>query len=172
MSSTGRGFERIDKDHYPTPIKSITPLIERIDFTNVKTFLEPCKADGRIGKLVPDNVQKFWCELREGKDYFKEKFENIDLIITNPPFTISIPFLEKSLSEAKVVCYLQRINWLGSKTRKDFWNANTPDKMFVLSERPQFLKELGIKGGTDSTEYAWFIWDKLGIVNGKHIEIL
>ena len=104
-------------------------------------------------------------------DYLSTPFSNIDLIITNPPFSLSEEFIVKSLSEAKTVCYLQRLNWLGSKKRKDFWNNNTPDKIFVLSKRPQFKKELGLGGGSDSTEYAWFIWDKLGIVEGKHLEI-
>ena len=27
-------------------------------------------------------------------------------------------------------------------------------------------------GGTNVQIKVWFIWDKLGIVNGKHIEIL
>ena len=34
------------------------------------------------------------------------------------------------------------------------------------------MKEVGLKSGSDSTEYAWFIWDKSEIVNGKNIEIL
>ena len=172
MSATNRGAERIDKDAYPTPLYSIFPLLAKIDFSKVKTFLEPCKGDGRILNLLPNNIEKYWCEIGEGKDYFENNFKDIDLIITNPPFSISIEFLEKSLKEGKTVCYLQRVNWLGSKIRKDFWNYNTPDKMFVLSKRPNFLKELGIKGTGDATEYAWFIWDRLNIVIGKHIEIL
>lgn len=171
MSSTNRGADRIDSDNYPTPIETIKSIIERIDFSGVNTFLEPCSGDGRILKMIPDNILKEWCEIREGKNYFDHNFD-VDLIITNPPFSISIEFLEKSLKEGKTVCYLQRINWLGSIKRKDFWNNNTPDKIFVLSKRPQFKKELGLEGGTDSTEYAWFIWDKLDIVSGKHIEVL
>lgn len=97
---------------------------------------------------------------------------NVDLIVTNPPFSKSIEFVIKSLIEAKTVCYLQRLNWLGSTSRKNFWNNNPPDKIFVLSQRPQFMKEMGLKSGTDSTEYAWFIWDKLGIINGNKIEVI
>lgn len=164
--------KRIEYDNYPTPRECIIPLIEKIDFKKVTTFLEPCKGDGRILDYIPDNIVKYWCEIKEGKDYLKTKFSDIDLIITNPPFSISLDFINKSLQEAKTVIYLHRLNWLGSQHRKQFWNKNTPDKIFVLSKRPQFRKELGLEKGTDSTEYAWFIWDKLDIVKGNHIEVL
>lgn len=164
--------KRLDNDFYPTPIDTLTPLINKVDFTNIKTFLEPCKGDGRILNLIPDNIDKYWAEIQLGKDYLTTPFKNIDLIITNPPFSISLEFIKKSLTEAKTICYLQRLNWLGSKKRKDFWNNNTPDKLFVLSQRPQFRREAGFGNGTDSTEYAWFIWDKLNIIKGNNLEIL
>lgn len=174
MSATNRHkTDRQPKDRYPTPLYTLEPLFERIDLGKVKTFLEPCKGDGRIiDKFIPDHIDVSWCEIEEGKDYFEHTFENIDLIVTNPPFSISMPFIIKSLTEAKTVCYLQRLNWLGSQKRRDFWNNNIPDKLFVLENRPHFLKELGLKGGTDATEYGWFIWDGLGIVEGKHIEVI
>lgn len=173
MSSTNRGGIKINQDRYYTPRWCIELLVERIDFSRVTSFLEPCAGDGRILDYIPSPIIKWSCEIDKGINYFDYRTNyRDDLIITNPPFSQALKFLEKSLNEAKTVCYLQRLNWLGSKTRKDFWNSNMPDKLFVLSQRPQFMKELGIKSGTDSTEYAWFIWDKPGIVNGKHLEIL
>jgi hypothetical protein len=190
MSSTNRnGSKRIISDNYPTPRYVIEGLINQIDFSKVNSFLEPCKGDGRILEYIPNYINKDWCEIREGKDYFKYNF-NVDLIITNPPFSIALDFIKKSLNEGKTVCYLQRINWLGAQQRKDFWNENTPDKLFVISKRPNFVKEylislfgldvnlkekakeLDLTLGTDSTEYAWFIWDKLNIVKGKHIMVI
>lgn len=172
MSSKNRGSIPQENDYYPTPISAITPLLDRIDFGKVTTFLEPCCGDDRILDSIPKDKIKFWAEISKGKNYFDYKFEDIDLIITNPPFSIAIEFLAKSLSEGKTICYLQRLNWLGSKARKDFWNSNPPDKIFVLSKRPQFKRELGLGNGSDSTEYAWFIWDRLNIVSGNLIEIL
>ena len=172
MSSKNRGSIPQENDYYPTPISAITPLLDRIDFGKVTTFLEPCCGDDRILDLIPKDKIKFWAEISKGKNYFDYQFEDIDLIITNPPFSIAIEFLAKSLSEGKTICYLQRLNWLGSKARKDFWNSNPPDKIFVLSKRPQFKRELGLGNGSDSTEYAWFIWDRLNIVSGNLIEIL
>lgn len=162
---------RLENDFYPTPIKTLELLLERIDFTKVNSFLEPCSGDDRILNLIKKDIPKYWCEIQKGVNYFDHTFD-VDLIITNPPFSISLDFIQKSLKEGKTVCYLQRLNWLGSKKRKDFWNMNTPDKLLILSERPQFKRELGLGTGTDSTEYAWFIWDNLGCVNAKTLEVL
>ena len=176
MSSTNRGGLRIDQDKYYTPRWCIELLIKRIDFTKVNSFLEPCKGDGRILDFIPDSVEtKLYYEIDNDLDYLDRDLIHIDtydLIITNPPFSKAINFLINSLFEAKTVCYLQRLNWLGSQQRKDFWNENTPDKLFILSKRPQFMREMGLQTGSDSTEYAWFIWDKLDIVKGKHIEVI
>lgn len=172
MSSKNRGSIPQENDYYPTPVSAITPLLDRIDFNRVLTFLEPCCGDNRILNLIPADKIKFWTEISKGRNYFDYKFEDVDLIITNPPFSTAIEFLTKSLSEGKTVYYLQRLNWLGSDKRKSFWNSNPPEKIFVLSKRPQFKRELGLGGGTDSTEYAWFIWDKLNIVYGNSIEVL
>lgn len=173
MSSKNRLTKSLPQDKYYTPRWCIELLVNRIDFSKVTTFMEPCAGDGRILEYIPSRIVKWSCEIDRGIDYLTHPIEfRDDLIITNPPFSLALQFLKKSLKEAKTVCYLQRLNWLGSQERKDFWNANPPDKIFVLSKRPQFMKEMGLKAGSDSTEYAWFIWDGLGIVKGKHIEIL
>lgn len=154
MSATNRGAKRNEYDFYPTPKQPIEQILNEIDFTNVKTFLEPCNGNGAIYNLIPSNIEKQYAELQEGIDYLENKFES-DLVITNPPFSIALEFLQKSLSEAKTVAYLLRLNFLGSQRRKQFWNENAPTHIFVLSKRPSFTGK-----GTDATEYAWFVWDR------------
>ena len=185
MSATNRGATRNESDFYPTSPEPIEKILSEIDFSLVSSFVEPCKADEAIYKQIPLS-QKDYAELREGKDYFDTNF-NCDLIVTNPPFSLALEFLEKSLKEAKTVVYLLRLNFLGSQKRKEFWQKNPPSHLFTLSERPCFSafckgnKKLKIKScgrsypkdtkgkcecsgtignGTDATEYAWFVWDR------------
>lgn len=110
-----------------------------------------------------------------------------DLIITNPPYALALEFLEKALaSDAKQVCFLLRLNFLGSQRRAAFWKKN-PCDVYVLPKRPSFAIFLSCKkhcgwkashpAGTevietkcpqcgadvskctsDATEYAWFVW--------------
>jgi hypothetical protein len=155
--------DRSENDYYPTPLQCIDPLIALIDWDAVKSFREPCR--GRA-KMIFDRVpmdNKQWAEIDEGVDYLGEAFDDVDLIITNPPFSIALDFLTQSLGESQTVCYLLRLGFLGSIDRHAFWKANPLTHLAVISEkgRPSFTGK-----GTDNSEYAWFIWDKAGIV--KH----
>lgn len=154
MSATNRGTIRVAQDAYYTPQYTINLILEKIDLSKVSSSLEPCRGDGRIYNLLPD--VKHWCEMGEGRDYLKIDYSEIDLIVTNPPFSLAIDFLRKSLLEAKTVVYLMRLEILGSRKRNRFWSENPPSHLYVLSERPSF----SINGKTDMTEYAWFVWDR------------
>ena len=82
-----------------------------------------------------------------------------DLVITNPPFSITMEFIRRSLElDTRYVVMLQRLNYIGTETRFGFMKANPPD-MYVLPNRPSFQSS----GKTDSIEYAWFVWDKLNL---------
>lgn len=191
MSSTNRGSKRIANDKYNTPQTAIDSLLDVVRFDNCYRFLEPCRGDGAILNSIPV-TDRWWAEIDCGIDYLTTTFTNVDLIITNPPFTLALEFLQKSLAEADSVWYLLRLNFLGSKRRKPFWNANPPTHQLVLSERPCFVwvckdckamydpdsttvcEVCGgkVRAQTDSIEYAWFGWDRIGVcglAEGIHV---
>lgn len=156
MSATGRGSKRQAQDFYPTPDYTVDSLLEYIQFSTIRSFLEPCKGDGAIFDKIPQVPVKHYCELSEDKDYFAfGADQKYDLIVTNPPYSQAQEFVEKSLSEARTVCYLLRLDFLGAQKRKEWWNRiGTPDKLLVLSKRPKF-----VNNKSDANEYGWFIWD-------------
>lgn len=51
-----------------------------------------------------------------------------------------------------MVCWPLRLNFLGSKKRCKWLQADMPD-VYVLPNRPDFTGD-----GGDATEYAWFVW--------------
>jgi len=141
-------------EYYPTPSWCYEQL--PIDFKQFTLALEPCKGDGRIVKFLESKgLTVEWAELSLGIDYLKTPYTNIDLILTNPPFSKAIQFFDKAILEANTVIMLQRLNYLGSQIRFNWWKVNPPSGLIVLSKRPSF-----INGKTDSTEYCWYIWDK------------
>lgn len=159
MSSTNGNV--IDKEVYPTPPSVVAALLNAIHFRESDRFLEPCRAEGNIYHPVnlPEH-QKEWAEIRMGRDYLSHDFGGkFDVIITNPPFSLTEEFLSKSLSELAVdgtLCYLQRVNFLGSKKRVPFWQRiGFPNKTPIIVPRPRF-----VGGGSDSCEYSWLIWDR------------
>ena len=164
MSSTNGNV--IDKEVYPTPSDAVAALMAVLNINPTDRFLEPCKGDGAIYDAVPlPTAQKEWAEIRQGRDYLETNWGGqFDLIITNPPFSLTEQFLEKSMSELALggtLIYLQRVNFLGSRKRVPFWSRiGFPNKTPVLVPRPRF-----VNGGSDSCEYCWFIWDQGDRVN-------
>jgi hypothetical protein len=155
MSATNRGAERKANDLYETPDYTIKSLFNALDLSKVHSFLEPCRASGRISDMIPNRVFKNWAEISEGVDYLTEEYdEYFDLIVTNPPFSLAKEFIEKSLREGRSVWYLLRINFLESKDRAEWWQGKEPTHLLTLSARPSFTGK-----GTDATAYAWFGWD-------------
>lgn len=165
----------IPHEVYETPIDHITELMNFVDFREGDRFLEPCKSGGNIYNLVPlPEESKEWCEILLGRDYLTHDFGEavFDVIITNPPFSLTREFLRKSLRELKpdgTLIYLQRLNYLGSRERVPFWReVGYPDATPILIPRPSFTGK-----GTDATEYCWYVYDRggrwLGDLGMSHI---
>lgn len=152
-------------EYYPTPSAVVDKLLSVVSFRDSDRFLEPCAGEGAIFNAVPlPDSQKSFAELSLGIDYLETRFDKQDVIITNPPFSLAEEFIRKSMSELAddgTMIYLQRVNFLGSLTRVNFWHeVGFPNKTPVIVPRPRF-----INGKSDSCEYCWFIWDRGGRVN-------
>lgn len=78
-----------------------------------------------------------------------------EVIVTNPPYSIAMEFVEKAREfEPKYLILLLRTNFLASQTRADFMREFTPD-VYLLPNRPCF-----VRGKSDNTEYMWAVWDR------------
>lgn len=163
MSATNRGAERREADFYPTPARSVEVFMLELK-SKAKHLIwgEPCSGDGVIPRASGISFTQWRAaEIRYGRDYLEDGLPGpgkVDAIITNPPFFLAQQFIELSLNEANFVAYLLRLNYLGSKKRKEWWQGKEPTHLFTLSERPSFTGK-----GTDATEYAWFVWDKIDL---------
>ncbi|HHF0503370.1 TPA: DNA methyltransferase [Vibrio antiquarius] len=158
MSSTNGKV--VPRELYPTPDECVISLLEKLTFRPSDKFLEPCYGTGAIfEKVMLPESQKSFAEIEKGIDYLTADFGTQDVIITNPPFSLTEEFIRKSLSELApdgTMAYLQRVNYLGSTKRLPFWREiGFPQKTPVIVPRPRF-----VGGGSDSCEYMWFIWDK------------
>lgn len=140
-------------DFYPTPPWCYENL--EIDWSVFTSAHEPCRGDGRIQLFLEEQkLITTYSEILEGKDFF-DWSEQVDLILTNPPFNILREFANHAFNHAQTVIFLSRLNYLGSIGRHEWWKENTPTALHVLSKRPSFT---GV--GTDATDYCWIIWDK------------
>lgn len=154
MSRQIKGKRLNNTDFYPTPPWCYENL--EIDWSKFSSAHEPCRGDGRIEDWLASEcgLPTTYSEILEDKDFF-EYTDDVDLIITNPPFSIAKEFIDHSLEISNTCIMLLRINYLGSISRHEWWKKQPPTAMFVLSKRPSFTGK-----GTDATDYAWFVWDK------------
>ena len=179
MSSTNRSNSRDEHiaDYYVTPIDKITYFLE--EFEKVETMdkninILDCCAGGDINHpmsypealKLKDFRNITTLDIREDSlseikgDYLHIDYKNkMDMIITNPPFSLALDIINKSLEDVKeggFVIMLLRLNYFGSKNRKELWERHMPKYCFVHHRRMSFTDDRK----TDSIEYAHFVWQK------------
>jgi hypothetical protein len=178
VSSTNRGKTRDRADNYPTPQWVVRRFLEAVPLPN-GTWLEPCAGDGAIIRAVhqvldPTKLQWTAVELRAAPikklkeliiddgvihgDFLAPELSEsnrgfYNVAITNPPFSLAQPFIERCRFMAHHTVMLLRLNFLSSQGRAAFMRESRPD-VYVLPNRPSFVED----GSTDSIEYAWYHW--------------
>lgn len=183
MSATNRGAVRSPQDYYVTPPWVVRKFMDKflelepgLDLPNSVIF-DPCAGGDELNPMTyPTVLQEYGAtaiitmDIREdsraagaGMDFLKQDsglYDKSDLVISNPPFKDAAAFIKKGLEFVKdggYLAYLMRINLYGSDTRRPFWQTEgmMPKYTLVHTPRPSF-----IKGGSDATEYAHFVWQK------------
>jgi hypothetical protein len=175
VSATNRGGKRSEADYYPTPAWCVDRLLEAVTLPG-GAWLEPAAGQGAIVKAVNarradvrwrvvELDARFASELarQTGKRAVitrsfldvspRDLRASVSVVITNPPYSIAMQVIEHALSfNARFVVMLLRLNFLASAARADLMRTHAPD-VYVLPNRPSFSGS-----GTDSIEYAWFVW--------------
>lgn len=197
MSSTNRGYEKHISDFYITPKEPIKHFFK--SFIGVQAemcnrdyilgsqtkILDPCAGGNDKHEMsypaVLDEMMFEYVDtvdIREDSrakikaDYLDlEVHDNCyDIIMSNPPFSLAMEFIEKGLHdviEEGYVIMLLRLNFFGSQARKAFFEKTMPKYSFIHSKRMSFFPEdieldgkVYKRGSTDSIEYAHFVWQK------------
>lgn len=175
MSSTNRGGKRTPADYYPTPAWCVHRLLEAASFPGGR-WLEVAAGEGAIIRAVDERRQDVEWTAVELRAKCKAPLaaltgarrrvritnflalepaalgERFDLAITNPPYSVGMEMVEHSFGFADRVVMLLRLNFLASAERAPFMHRYPPD-VYVMPNRPSFSGK-----GTDSIEYAWFVW--------------
>lgn len=182
--------EREALDYYATPPQEVTNILEVIGLDLKKTtILEPCCGGGHMVEgiykyephaniIATDIMQRVspFLEREAGNDTIKYYYgtdydfladnypvECVDYIIMNPPFSIIIPFVQRSLEIAnKGVLMLGRLKFVESQKRyTEIFKDNPPTKIFGYIDRIACYKNGDFSEKPNSIEaYAWFYWDK------------
>ena len=153
-------------DFFPTPRWATHALIDNEKF--VGEIWEPACGDGAMSLVLEETG----CDVH-GTDLFDRGFGDAghdflqakrvtDNIVTNPPYNCAEGFLANGLKLAnRKFALLLRLAFLeGANRANTIFSQAPPSRVWVFSERITFYMKGATQGGSGTTAYAWFVWDK------------
>jgi len=90
-------------------------------------------------------------------DTNNERLDHFDLAVGNPPFSLAMQFVTRSLVLADTVVFLLRQGFLSSAKRNTFFRMRPPQHIFILAHRPCFYS---YDPSTDKADYCFVCWGK------------
>lgn len=177
MSATNRGCERKAYDFYATPPETVRAFLANFDgISSGDRILEPSAGNGQIVKVLREggyDNRIDAVELRpEERGTLEALADNVtigsffdyepdcgyDVIIGNPPYSLALDFINRSLEllhPGGLLIFLLRTNFLESEKRFKWWQEHPLSGLYTLHKRPSFTGR-----GTDATSYSWFVWER------------
>tara|TARA_Y100001972_G_scaffold125157_1_gene175798 strand:- start:6865 stop:7377 length:513 start_codon:yes stop_codon:yes gene_type:complete len=105
-------------DIFLTPMKLARKHIDLIEYEDSDIWYDPFKNTGNYYNQYP-NDNKVWSEILDGKDFF-EYDEEVDIICSNPPYSMIDKVLKKSIElNPHTISYLIGQNNLTAKRIED-----------------------------------------------------
>lgn len=174
-----RKWERKPADLYPTPVDGTESLIpalkamKRPDGQPIKRIWEPACGDGRLARVLEwHGFEVIATDLREypgygygGLDFLCEHpvtkwgwdIQDIDAIVTNPPFSLAEEFIRRALTfTPNVAMLLKQTYWNVGGRSAGLWLDHMPDLELKLTWRLAFLAKE--RGNSPLMDCMWNIW--------------
>jgi hypothetical protein len=161
FSCNNVGKRRRDADLYETPYSITRQLLEVEEFP--KYILEPACGNGAIA-MVLEECGYIVDAYDKGKDFLLET-KIFPAIVTNPPYSLSFEFIQKSkLVAQEKFAFLLPLAYLHGKKRFDrIWNdlGYPLARLYVFTRYPMLGDQLREDGcyRTGMMVYAWYVWE-------------
>lgn len=159
--------KRKENDFYATPKWAIEALLKREVFDG--KIWEPACGNGAICEVLKNSGYEVKSTDLVDRGYgerqidFLNTIENVDNIITNPPFSLCTEFVIKSKLSCnkKIAMFLKTTALEGVKRHKMWIDKDFPfARMYQFVNRVSFGKEEGTHKSGGMMAFAWFVWDK------------
>ncbi|MGQ3043728.1 MAG: hypothetical protein ACT6R7_09255 [Brevundimonas aurantiaca] len=152
-------------DFFPTPAWATHALVESEKFSG--EIWECACGDGAMSRVLETAAPVRSSDLYDrgygesGID-FLETTRTTDNIVTNPPFNAAEGFVRQGVKLAnKKFALLLRLAFLeGANRASTIFKETPPSRVWVFSERITFYPAGAVQGGSGTTAYAWFVWDR------------
>lgn len=179
-------------DFFETPTTVINWIAPHLDKN--KTYYDPCVGRGQIPKILKNhNITVTGSDIRTnniygigGVDFLNKDvmdYEKVNGFIMNPPFNLSIHFLNKCLEITQEydqdIWIFEKLSFIASKARSNLMNTHLAG-LYVCSRRPSMYaadEDLDIlapyiekpMGGT--IDFAWFKFKNKVIGNPEFVSL-
>lgn len=166
----GKGIakeEREKYDYYATDPIAVDYLLKYEKFN--KNVWECACGEGNISKKLEEygyNVKSTDLIYRgfgekESVNFLMQNEQFDGDIITNPPFTNALEFVNKALelSKRKVAMFL-KLQFIETQKRyKELFSKNPPSRVYVFVKRMKCFKNNEPSSYLSAICYCWFVWD-------------
>lgn len=179
MSATNRGGQRKAYDFYATQADTVHAFLNSFEGISASDrILEPSAGNGAIIQALRNHGYTNRIDAVEIRPEERAQLEALadnvtigsffdynpglgyDVIIGNPPYSMALEFINKSLEllhPGGLLIFLLRTNFLESEKRFRWWQEHPLSGLYTLHKRPSFTGH-----GTDATSYSWFVWERGG----------
>jgi hypothetical protein len=171
-------------DWFPTPpwatralASCVLPRLETVLWVGDSSIWEPAAGEGHMAEVLREYSPRVHASdvFDYGRGYEVGSFtgqgadlaqgpENIDWIITNPPFNGSIDFVLHALEVARLgVAMFIRTQWYveGIERYERIFRDRPPTLFAPFVERVNLCKGRWDPDGTTATAYCWLVWEKI-----------
>lgn len=172
--------ERQKDDFYSTDPKAVESLIKFLKDNNIEIpyqIVESSVGMGHIAKVFEDEghnvtgydiIDRGWHDTIVADyllvDRLPECCNNGCMIVENTPFKHSVEFISHGMdliNDGDYICSLQKIQFLESERRKEFFEKYPPKYVCVFSKRTNTYRDGAMDKYKSSTMcFAWFIFQK------------
>lgn len=146
-------------DACQTPAYAVDPLLPYLD--SHWSVWEPACGEQLLVEALYDSGFKtvIGTDLLSGTNFFDfEPAHQWDCIVTNPPYSIKYPWLERCYALEKPFALLLPVETLGAKTAQIFFRSKGLEIVF-LDQRINFkMPNIGFEGSSAQFPVAWFTW--------------
>jgi hypothetical protein len=177
MSRRNSGYERQERDYYPTPSWVTEALLPHL--RPLRTIWEPSCGEGHMVRVLKQVGQVIATDILTGDDFLTTE-RTAAAIITNPPFCLAEEFIARALSLMApdgLVAMLLPTDFGHAKRRKRLFEPPFARKVELTSRIKWFDRPVmcihcrgdgcskcgskGVRNNSPKENHSWFVWDYL-----------
>ena len=152
-------YKRNKADFYPTPPEATQALLDFLKLPSETVVWEPACGEGHMVKVMErKGLSVVGTDLQTGTDFLTADMpEDVQWIITNPPFSLAEQFIRKSAEHGVPFAMLLKSQYWHAARRVSLFSTITPAYVLPLTWRPDFLFKARGKG-SPLMDVNWCVW--------------